>query len=202
MAQVQKRKMTARQRESLKDYLRAECSYQMENQLLDRLLDLGTVIGLARGETVIEAGKFNDNLYILMEGIMRIWYMDGEKEVTHAFGYPGCIAQSFHSYMGKEATENYEACCKVKVLRISKKDFDDLVADDPSFARWNLCLAQRQMFQYEVKRAAIFGSAAEKYRNFLLFKPGLIHIVPLKHIASYLGITREYLSKLRGKIFE
>jgi len=202
MAVIQKRKLTARQRENLKDALRAECSYQMDNSLLDRFLDLGTVLSIARGEILIAAGSLDDNLYILMEGVMRIWYMDGEREVTHAFGYPGCIAQSFHCYMGKPSTENYEACCKVKVLKITKADFDSLVENDPSFARWNLCLAQRQMFQYEVKRAAIFGSAAEKYRNFLRFKPGLIHIVPLKHIASYLGITREYLSKLRGQIFE
>lgn len=193
--------LTDKQRVRLKERLNCECSYIMENELLDQFLDMGTVMTLKRGQSVIEVGSVDDSLYIIMEGIMRVWYMDGDIEVTHSFGTPGCIAQSFHCYYkGLPSTENYEACCQVKLLKIDRLSFDRMVETNLSFARWNLRIAQCQMYHYEVKRRAINGTAAERYEKFIRHRPEIIRNVPLKIIASYLGITPEYLSKLRRQI--
>lgn len=191
-------KPTPRQRERLKEKLNEECSYKMDNELLDRIIDLGSVVNLKKGQTAIRKGEVDDNLYIIMEGVMRIWYMDGDKEVTYCFGGSASIAQSFHCSLGLPATENYEACCRVRLLKIKREDFNHLLESSHSFVMWNLYLSYEQMYHFEVKRTEINGTTAEKYEKFIRHRPEIIRDVPLKYIASYLGITPEYLSKLRN----
>ncbi len=190
-------------RELLHRLLDAECSMQMSHDLVDEFINLGRLRFLRRRECIIRAGDIDDDLYIIVSGIMRSWYRNGEQEGTQAFGPPGAIVQSFHCYYeGLPSSTNFEACCPVRLLHIRRADFDALVERSAEFARWNLRLAQCQLYHYEIKRRVINGSARERYEKLINHRPEIIKNVPLKVIATYLGVTPEYLSKLRRIILK
>ncbi len=190
--------LTAAARERLAAALNAECTLKMPPELIDEFLGSGETVVCAKGQRVISEGDTDDNLYIIEQGIMRCWYTDGKKEVTQAFGLPGTIVLSFHSYYdGQPSPVNFEACCRSRLLKVARADFDALVERSHLFARWCLRVAQCQLFHYEIRRRVIRGDASERYKALLRHRPEIIRNVPLKIIASYLGITPEYLSSLR-----
>lgn len=195
--------ITPMARERLKVALNMECDMRLPSGVLDELIDMGRAYSLRRGETVIPFGSVDTNIYIIMDGIIRTWYFNGEQEITQAFGEEGTIAISYHSYYaGEPSSVGFEACCSSKVLKISKEDYEALVARNNIFARWNVRLMQCQLYHYEIKRKVINGTAKEKYLAFIHHRPELIRKVPLKIIATYLNITPEYLSKLRRLVHE
>lgn len=196
-------RLTQPARDRLKTALNKECEIVLPSSLLDTLIDMGEALSLKRGEPLISFGAIDTNVYILIEGIMRIWHYNGDKQVTRAFGDDGSIAISYHSYyMGKPSTECYEACCSCKLLKISKANYEKLIKESHLFARWNVNLDQYQFYRYEVKRHVVNGNAKEKYEALLRHRPKIINNVPLKIIATYLNITPEYLSKLRRTIHD
>lgn len=191
-------RLTEPAREQLKNSLNAECDMRLPNSILEELIDMGEAYRLKRGEAIIPAGVVDTNIYILMEGIMRTWYYNGDQEVTQAFATKGTLVVSNHSYYaGEPSAENYEACCPSKVLKIKKEDFESLLDRSHIFARWNVRLSQCQLYRYEVKRRVINGPARERYEALIHHRSHIIRNVPLKVIATYLNITPEYLSKLR-----
>lgn len=195
--------LSRKDRELLYRLLDAECSMRMSHDLIDEFIGLGSIIKLRRRECIIRAGDIDADLYVIVSGIMRNWYRNGEQEITQAFGPPGAIVQSFHSYYaGLPSSTNFEACCPVRLLHIRRADFDALVERSAEFARWNLRLAQCQLYHYEIKRRVINGTARERYEKLVGHRPEIIRNVSMKIIATYLGVTPEYLSKLRRIILK
>lgn len=181
--------------------LNEECTLTMPAALIDEFINPGTLFRLQCRESIIRAGETDDNLYIIISGIMREWYHENDKEVTQAFGLPGTIVLAHHCYYaGLPSSTTFEACCPARLLRIRRADYDELVARNAEFARWNLRLAQCQLYHYEIKRREINGTARERYEKLLRHRPEIVKNVPLKIIASYIGVTPEYLSKLRRQI--
>lgn len=195
------KELSKKQRSKMHKLLNEECNAKMEHRLIDKFLDLGEPIIINRRECLLRAGEFDDNIYVLVEGITRIWYNDGEKEVTYAFGMPGTLSQSFHcSVMKKPCAENIEACSKSLVLKISRNDFNKLLEEEIDFVKWNMHLYAFQLFLFERRRYILNGSTIEKYNILLRSRPEIFQKVPLKIIASYLGVTPSYLSRLRKTV--
>lgn len=135
-------RLSASARERLRDDLNMECSMRMGRTLADEFISLGRLLRLPRGRAIIRAGEFDDNLYVLAEGIMRIWRTDCGREVTEAFGLPATLVLSHHCYdQGRPSAVNYEACTPCKLLRVARADYDALLERNLSFALWNLRLA-------------------------------------------------------------
>lgn len=195
--------LTAEDRKTIHELLNNECTLQMSAALLDRFIDLGRVVTLRRRQCIIRKGDRDPDIYVIFEGIMRTWYRDGEQEITQAFGTPGTICQSFHTYYnGEPASVNFEACTPVRLLHVRAADFDALVAESAEFARWNLRLAQCQLYHLEVKNRVINGTARDRYEGLLGHRPEIMQWIPMRDIATYLGVTPEYLSRLRRQILK
>lgn len=174
------------------------CRCRPGEDAVDALLDSGVIIEYAPGEDITPEGAIDPDVYMLVEGIIRSWYWDGDVEKTAYFGTPGTLCVSYHGYVfGQPAPGTHQACCRSRLFKVAKADYDRLIAEDHSFARWCLEYANCQLYYFEMKRNLINGSARERYESLLRNRPEIIRGVPLKIIASYLGITPQYLSKLR-----
>lgn len=190
---------TSQEKEALKQLLLQECNYVFQDDIMEGLLDQGVVRTYARGDALINAGEIDRDVYIVMSGITRHWYWDGDREKTAFFSSAGTLLISYHSYyFGKGSFYNIEACCPTKILCIKKTVFDGLIASSHDFAQWCLSMAQCQIFFFEIKNRVIAGTAKERYISFLKNRPDILNLVQLKTIASYLDVTPQYLSKLRS----
>ena len=139
------------------------------------------------------------DVFIVRDGIVRFADIDNERERTFAFALPGTIFMSKYSFvMGKPSYYSVEACCDTELLRISNSDYWNLVETYHELTLFMLHYAYGELYFQEYKNAAVInGSARERYKKMLGDRPYIIEKVPQKIIASYLGITPEYFSKLK-----
>lgn len=174
---------------------------RLSEGLINDLIDCGRLITLKAGEPLIEAGEVNPDFYILIEGIMRQWYYDENVEVTAAFGIAGTQILNFHSYTaGQPAGTCFEPCCKSKLMRVPREDYDHMLHTSLEFCNWRLKLAYDQFYFTEMRNQVIKGDARQRYSALLKSRPEIIQKVPLKIIATYLGITPQYLSHLHNTL--
>jgi CRP-like cAMP-binding protein len=170
----------------------------MKDETMDRFLALMTRMELKRGEPLIHYGKFNDNVYIVREGIVRITWFDGFKEATFSFAMPGTLAISYYSFLkGDVSFSKYEACCESVVMKISKADFIGLAKESHDFAQWMMFMSLEQLLFHERKREVMNGDAKERFEALIDNRPEIIEKVSSKIVASYIGVTPQYLSRLK-----
>lgn len=189
--------------DKLKDELSYECGYEISDSLFATILGASAEVNLRKGDVLYCQQKVNRDVYILKEGILRLKFFDGEKERTHAFALPATVMISYHSYfMGLPSYIQVEACTETTLLKITKSDFDALILQSHEFAIWVAYFNISQLFYYEKKLSVIKGTAKERYLALVENRPEIIRHVASKIVASYLGITPQYLSNIKRAYYK
>ena len=186
----------------LKKLLFNELGYLPEGDGLEELLSFGERVKFSQGNVIIRAGQKQPDLHIMYSGIARFIDYNGDKERTFGFALPGTMFFSEHSFvMNMPSYYQVEACCESEVLRISSSDFWNTVKRYHELAIYMLHYAHGELFFREYKNAVVLkGTVADHYRAMIKDRPFIIEKVPQKIIASYLGVTPEYLSHLKRLI--
>lgn len=151
----------------------------------------------------LEAGQRCTRIGFLCTGILCSFIYDEEgHEVVKHFPEPRQFFTDLESYEKEQPAKlNIIALTDTTILSISKQENDALQKRIP---KWELLMglfaskALNHMIQ--MQNFLHFGSAADKYRHLVQNYPNLARHVPLKYIASYLGITQSSLSRLRREI--
>ncbi len=185
--------------DDLKQLLYEESRYKMSDELFERFIGATTEVDLKNREVLIPYGKLDTNLYVQKSGILRACWFDGENEKTDGFALPGSIVMSYHShFMRLPAFFQVESCGESSVLKLSKQQLDSLVDSSNEFAKWFIAVQSAQLYLYEFKHSAITGNVKERYQALVKNRPEILNRVPVKIVASYLGITPNYLSHLKN----
>ena len=190
--------------ENLRQLLRQECDYVLSDSTLDEFLGAATLKRLHRSEILVEVGAVADSMYIVKEGILRLTDMNGNRERTFAFGLPGTVFVSKHSFV-RQLPSYYqiEACCDSVVLCIPRRAYDSLIASNHDFTRWMLVMSQTELFYQEYKNSSVNnGSAAERFESLLRLRPEIPMNVSGRTVASYLGISPEYYCRLKKRFLK
>ena len=158
---------------------------------------------IKKNECVIEAGKVNRNLYFLMDGLARYFYLreDG-KEFNKSFVRPVNILASLRCLVRGEASSFFvQALSPAVVVGMSYEDFTRLHS---TFAAWNKLgfhFLETLALKKEQREAdLLLLSASDYYKRFLDEFGDLAEQIPNYHIASWLGITEVALSRIRKKL--
>lgn len=153
-----------------------------------------------KNQIISRVGDINKNLYILLSGIIRLYYIDIDgNDVTRFFGMKGCIRGGIGESL-PYVVETLEEC---EFLMMDWEKAKKLVGEDIYWIKiWNQLL--QNSIRYKIYRESCFltESATERYINFKRMYPELEKQVNLSHIASYLGITPVSLSRIRRTIKE
>ena len=174
---------------------------QLSDGLINDLIDCGHIVSLKAGQPLVKVGDVNPDFYILIDGIIRSWYVLDNVEVTTAFGIAGTQILNYASYTaGQPSESNFEACTKCKLMRVPKEDYDRMLHTSLEFWNWRLRLAYDQFYFTEMRNQVIKGDARQRYAALLQSRPEIVQKVTLKIIATYLGITPQYLSHLRNTL--
>ncbi|MCM1489343.1 MAG: cyclic nucleotide-binding domain-containing protein [Muribaculum sp.] len=188
-------------KELLLKLLPDECNYKPKEETLLKLLECGNTITLAKGDALIATGEFDPNLYIIIDGLLRCCFWNGDKEETEYFSTIPTVFLNYSSYnSGKESFYRYEACTESRIIKIQRQDYDRLLSESHDFTLWMLGLANNQSYYYEMKAKRDLGDAKTKYEYLTKYFPEIFNLVPLGMIASYLKITPQYLSKIRSSL--
>ncbi len=187
--------------ENFKKALAEEAPFKLSEAAMDKFCSLMVEKRLKKKDVMIQCGELNDNIYVVKEGILRRSHMDGDNEVTVSFALAGTVIISYHSFCYHlPAYYQFDACCDSVVMVVSKSKFYQLVAESHEFAMWALSMAYCSLYYHEVKHSVINGSAIDRYRALLKSRPEILEKVSLKIVASYLGVTNSYLSRIRKRL--
>ena len=139
----------------------------------------------------------------IVKGCMR-YYRVGEDGTEHIirFGVEQWWMSDQSSYnTGQPSKNNIDALEDCEVILIDKQDFNDLKACIPEFSEFIENLKARS---YDASQNRILSNISDttevKYQNFVTSFPDIFNRVPLHMIASYLGVSRETLSRIRKNI--
>lgn len=168
---------------------------------LDLLLSCGELVQYPKGHVLIEQGTVGHDIYILTEGIIRAYTTQKGEEVTFWIGEEGCIACSMRNYVeqqpGYETIELLEDCT---LYRIRMGDLDQLYKENIEIANWGRKFIEKEVMKVENRLISHqFRTAKERYDELISKYPRLLQRVPLRIIASYLGITQVSLSRIRAQ---
>lgn len=167
-----------------------------------RLTAVAQPIALYKGHLLFRAGKLEHDVYLISEGLARVYYHDEANAVTLCFGMEGDALISLRSYIQHRAGyENIELLETSRLYRLKTADLHQLYTSDIHIANWGRKLAEQELIKTEERlMSRQFKTAAERYDELLKNQPDLLQRVQLGHIASYLGISQVTLSRIRAEI--
>lgn len=176
--------------------------YELSAETENVLYDCFEEVVLGKNEFLVTEGKTCRNLYFVQQGALRGYYTLDGKEITHWFGFEKDFVTSFHSFITQEpAVENIQLLEGSILWSISKDTLTSLFNRYHEIERLVRIAYEKYYIRLEERFVnAHFKSATERYENLLQRTPHILERVPLGHIASYLGISQETLSRIRSRI--
>lgn len=157
---------------------------------------------LSKKEVLLEMDTHCRYFYWVQEGYLMNFQTD-DKGFDHVlqFAIANWWTADLGSFLhGTLATYRIVALSDCKLLGISKENLDDLLVKYPVFERYFRIIFQNALVNHQKRIIQNVAFQADvRYEQFNKTFPGIELIVPLKHVASYLGITPQFLSKLRKR---
>jgi len=155
-----------------------------------------------KGKLLLKAGEICEHIYFIKKGAVRGFIKEGTRDITTWITAENEVVSSISSLDAREpAQENMQAIENCELLALTYADFQALYIKFPEFN-----IVARKLLQKYYKDAegrafiARLTSAEKKYQLFLTRYGHLGNRIPLKYIASFLGITLETLSRVRKKL--
>jgi CRP-like cAMP-binding protein len=134
------------------------------------------------------------------KGILRSYSVDGKgAEHILQFASEGWWTADLSSYITGEPSQfNIEALEDAELLLLDKPSWDELMQTIPKFENYFRILIQNNLIATQKRLMQSLTETAEaKYKRFMQMYPECVQRVPQHMIASYLGVSRETLSRLR-----
>lgn len=157
---------------------------------------------VARFGYVVQAGQPTRALTFVARGCVRTYATDSQgKETTLGFAWEGWwCGDAASAVAGSSARLTIQALEATDVLHLSLERLEQLCAQVPAFERFFRLLFQNAFLLEQRQRLALLQwPAPERYARFCRQYPRLRQRVAQKYIASYLGMTPEFLSALRQR---
>lgn len=155
-----------------------------------------------RKKFLLRAGEVCDFEAYIVKGCVRVYFLDEKGgEVDVFFAVEDWWVSDLASFSLRKPADLYiQALEDCEVLFISYKKKEQLYAKVPKFERFFRILTQRS-YNNTIKRliGTMSKSAEERYDEFLQKYPDIPQRVPQHLIAAYLGISAEFLSKIRAR---
>lgn len=153
-----------------------------------------------KNEHFLKEGQNLSSYFVIAKGIIRAYFRRNDKEVNAWFGEENQIFGSILPiYAGKPSFENIQFLEDSEIYAISTSDLNDLYLLHPELNLIGRKIAEEVCIILEERAVSLHTeSAAERYETLIKLQPNLLNRINLGHIASYLGITQETLSRIRN----
>ncbi len=152
-----------------------------------------------RKEMLLQEGDICRYSTFVLEGCLRSYNLDKNGfEHVMAFAPPGWWIADMYSFIAQKPGVLFiEAMEPTQVLLLAKEDQERLYADIPKFERFFRIIIENSLVSSQQRLLDNLSlPAQERFRNFCKKYPSLVNSLPQKQIASYIGVTPEFFSKM------
>ncbi|HRJ30702.1 MAG TPA: Crp/Fnr family transcriptional regulator [Cyclobacteriaceae bacterium] len=157
---------------------------------------------IKKGEYLLREGEICNHVTFINKGFVRIYNIIQDEDLTINFAFEGNFTTDFASLIPRKPSTDYIVA--MEDLEILQLEYTDMQALYESAMVWQkfgrLITEYVLLFVVERNKALLFKSPEERYLKLMKERPKVMANVPLKYIASYLGITPEALSRIRKRL--
>lgn len=159
-----------------------------------------SIIHIAKNKDLQPIGHSCKTIYFMNKGIARIYYFKDGIDVTESFAFENNILVRVESlFTGKPSRKAIQILEDAELVAIDAVALFKLYDVFPQIERLFRKIFEASHVETVTRIESIqFHTAEERYQSLLTEAPDVIQRVPLKHIASYLGITQTSLSRIRA----
>lgn len=186
----------------LAEIIRGLCP--VSDEAMDLLVSRARIKLVPKRKPLITEGNVDSNFYLIRNGLMRFYHVDEaeDKEDTICFAVTGDAVVSLHSYYaGLPAMCTIEALVDTQLYVFSKEEMEEIFRKSNDLANWGRMVAFEEIFALERRYTYVgTGDAYSRYKSFIEMRSmEVFRQIPLKYIASYLGVTPQTFSKMRRR---
>ncbi len=157
---------------------------------------------LKKGHQITRIGQVEDYFYYVYEGVVRGYaFKDGE-DISIGFSYKGDYSGAYDSFLTRNPSEwCMETTTNVELACIHYNDLMNMFDKYKSIERWGRLFNAKMLIAMSRRQVESRSyTAEERFERLMDQSPHLFQLVSQRHIASYLGMTPETLSRLRKKV--
>lgn len=154
-----------------------------------------------KGEILLSKGQISNYIYFVNKGYLRIFCIQEDGKVsTRYMAFEGNFGTSLPSFVCREESEAFiDTPESSTLLAIHYNDFQRLLEASPSWEKgYRLFLEKEYIASIKRVESFITMDAKERYQYLLQKEPHIIQRLPNGIVASYMGISQETLSRLKG----
>lgn len=155
-----------------------------------------------KNTTVLKLGKIEKHLSFISKGVIRLYIPKEDSDLTFGFLFENEFVTAYDSFLTQTPSEyEIETLTETILWQISNQDLKEVYKRTKSGNIIGRKMAE-SMYLIKSKRelSLLSKTAEERYLNLFSDRPQLIKHVPLKYIASYIGVTPQALSRIRKRI--
>lgn len=175
--------------------------YPLSEEITNYIISKTTFREVPKGRFLLKPGDLCKDYYFIHKGILRSFIKYGNKEITIWINPEGEITTSIRSIAGSRISQEYiQVVENAQLVVIPFEAMNDLYETFPEMNKVGRMLLEEY---YAASEERVFiarlPNAEARYQHFINSRPELVNRIPLKYVASYLGITLETLSRLRAR---
>lgn len=174
--------------------------YPVDYECIEALYNETVYKELKAGDFFVKAGDYPSTMAYILDGTFRLYYLDEEgNDFTKGFSTTGWFSVSYSAMLeGRESYFNIQAVRDSKLLVFPFKTINRLAEEDYRWYPFIIKLVDSVYVMKEKReKAFLLDDAKTRYEDFLKDYPNLMPELKQYHVASYLGIKPETLSRIR-----
>lgn len=152
---------------------------------------------------LVQTGQVENHLSFVEKGIIRFYIPKEEKnDITFSFTFDGNFTSAYESFITKTPSAyQVETLTPAILWRLTHTDLQDIYAQTDIGNTIGRLAAERIYLETSKRELSLLDQTAEqRYVSLFTEQPQLIQKIPLKYLASYIGITPQALSRIRKRI--
>ena len=172
----------------------------LEEESLDAFIKHASYLKSTKGTKLISEGKRHRYFYLILKGGVKSYYSKESREVCMWFAFENETIGTITTYEGFPSKETVELLKDSELIKFNIEKIKELTRADLSISNLindliiehTLCIEER-LYQLQ------FMSSKKRYKALLETTPEILQKVSLTDISSYIGVSRETLSRIRSK---
>lgn len=157
---------------------------------------------IKKGDYFLQENQTVNEIAFIEKGVLRLYYLSDGKEINNHFFLENDYAVSYLDFLKSRPSRYYiQALEDCELLTFNAESLQMAYNKSKNWERFGRIIAE-SVYAIATNRfeSFLFLSAKERYLQMIKDYPRFIQRIPLYHLASYLGIERESLSRIRKEI--
>jgi len=175
--------------------------YHSDDEMEQKLDSIIETKEFNKGDVIFEPGTYLKYIYFIESGFTRIYYYKNRKDITHLFFGANSFSTGIESvFYGKPAVFGFQALAPSTISLMPISVIEELAKTNITMNKIIQKVLLDNLIQFSNRfYNTQFETAHERYNSLIQDNPELFQNATLGHIASYLGISQQTLSVIRGQ---